>query len=104
MERPRQESALNCRLTTKYRLSEVIHGLPVGRVRKPALQAVNNFAAAGSVLARSWFCVYPVHRFPAPGGSGLLTTSRSNDFELYGPPAGRGLTLNDYSRGRCYHA
>ena len=88
----------------QYRLSEVIHGLPVGRVRKPALQAVNNFAAAGSVLARSWFCVYPVHRFPAPGGSGLLTTSRSNDFELYGPPAGRGLTLNDYSRGRCYHA
>jgi len=36
---------------------------------------------------------YPINWFARAGGSGLLTTSRFNDFELYGPPAGRDLTL-----------
>ena len=36
---------------------------------------------------------YPLPRFSRPGGSGLLTTSRSNDFELIDRPAGRGLAL-----------
>lgn len=34
---------------------------------------------------------YPFSRFSRAGGSGLLTTSRLNDFELYRPPAGTGL-------------
>jgi len=80
-----------------YRLSEVIDWQPAGRREQPAQRTVNNFAAAGSALVKDWLCWYPVHWFPAPGGSGLLTNSRLNDFQLYGPPAGRGLTLNDYS-------
>jgi hypothetical protein len=43
---------------------------------------------------------YPCHWFSRPGGPGLLTTRRGNDFELIDRPVGRGLTLNDYSRGR----
>jgi hypothetical protein len=43
---------------------------------------------------------YPCHWFSRPGGPGLLTTSRSDDFELIDRPVGRGLALNDYSRGR----
>ena len=35
--------------------------------------------------------LYPIKRFPALAGSGLLTTSRCNDFELIDRPAGRGL-------------
>ena len=88
----------------EYRLSEVIHWLPAGPQESPARRTVNNFAAAGSALVLDWLWWYPVHWFPAPGGSGLLTFSRFNDFQLYGPPAGRGLTLNDSSRGRCYIA
>jgi Transposase/Transposase IS116/IS110/IS902 family len=94
-------SKITCGLTIQYRLSEVVHRLPAGPQESPAGQTVNNFAAAGSALVLDGFYWYPVHWFPAPGGSGLLTASRSNDFQLYGPPAGRGLTLNDYSRGRC---
>ena len=42
--------------------------------------------------------------FSRPGGPGLLTSSRYNDCELIDRPVGRGLTLNDYSRGRLYIA
>lgn len=38
-------------------------------------------------------------RVPRPGGPGLPTTSRSNDFELKDRLAGRALTLNDSLRG-----
>jgi len=55
-------------------------------------------------MAVGLHCLYPVERFPAPAGPGLLTTSRANDFELMDRPAGRDLTLNDYSRGRCFSA
>ena len=34
-----------------------------------------------------------LNRFSRPGGSGLLTTSRFDDFELMDRPAGRDLTL-----------
>ena len=34
-----------------------------------------------------------LHVFSRPGGSGLLTASRTNDFELMDRPAGRDLTL-----------
>jgi len=43
---------------------------------------------------------YPCHWCSRPGGPGLLTTRRRNDFELIDRPVGRGLALNDYSRGR----
>ena len=43
---------------------------------------------------------YPCLWFSRPGGPGLLTTSRRNDFELIDRPVGRGLALNDSSRGR----
>ncbi len=84
-------------LTTKYRLSEVIHWQPAGPPEPPAPRTVNNFAAAGAALVNDWLVWYPVHWFPAPGGSGLPTNSRFNDFQLYEPPAGRSMTLNDYS-------
>ena len=35
--------------------------------------------------------VVSLSRFSRAGGSGLLTVSRLNDFELYGPPAGSGF-------------
>ena len=34
---------------------------------------------------------YPLPRFSRPGGPGLLTTSRFNDFELYRPARWAGL-------------
>ena len=34
---------------------------------------------------------YPLPRFARPGGPGLLTTSRRNDFELYRPARRAGL-------------
>jgi len=41
-------------------------------------------------------------RFSRAGGSGLLTTSRFNDFELYRPPAGTGLDpLTTTQRAFC---
>jgi len=36
---------------------------------------------------------YPLPRFFRLDGPGLLTTSRSNDFELYRPARRAGLTL-----------
>jgi len=68
-------------------------------------QPVNNFAAASSFAARFGWCrpavfTIRVPWFSRPGGPGLLTTSRRNDFELTDRPVGRGLALNDYSRGR----
>jgi len=59
--------------------------------------AVNNFVDGRAPRTDSHcramsFCVYiaPVSR---PGGPGLLTTSRINDYELIDRPAGRGLAL-----------
>src|SRR5439155_14733833 len=77
--------ALRC-LTTQYRSSEVIHWLQ--RSLRTALlqQTVNNFAPM-----RHFRFGFPVRshgcsaRFGATGRSGILTTSRSNDCELYLP-------------------
>jgi hypothetical protein len=64
---------------------------------------VNNFAAARAARDFGWppfvICFIP-QRFSRPGGPGLLTTSRFDDFELTDRPVGRGLALNDSSRGR----
>jgi hypothetical protein len=58
---------------------------------------VNNFVAACAAGDFGWpwsfIRSYPFPWFSRAGGSGLLTSSRLNDFELYGPPAGRDLTL-----------
>ena len=37
--------------------------------------------------------LYPIKPFSRPGGPGLLTSSRIDDFELIDRPVGRGLTL-----------
>ena len=64
----------------------------MGREGSPAAPLVNNFAAAnGAATGTEWpegfiSCIRMM--ISRTGGSGLLTTSRSNDFELYGPPAG----------------
>jgi hypothetical protein len=66
--------------------------------------AVNNFVAARGeliVMANGLHIPVSVHRFSRLGRPGLLTTSRFNDYELIDRPVGRGLALNDYSRGRC---
>ena len=72
-------------------------GGAVGRQESPAAPPVNNFVAAQTATRLGWpcgfICGYPVCWFSRPGGSGLLTTSRRNDFELMDRPAGRGLTL-----------
>ena len=62
-----------------------------------AQQAVNNFAANRAAMVSDW----PLGFISGigslwlsrPGGSGLLTSSRLNDFELIDRPVGRGLTL-----------
>jgi hypothetical protein len=56
----------------KYRLSEVIHGLPAGPQDQPGQQTVNNFAAAtgaacGFRMAAGFHFLYPTG-FPAPTG------------------------------------
>ena len=58
--------------------------------------AVNNFVAAKELAARfGWRCqmvfTIRVHWFFRTGGPGLLTISRSNDFELYRPARRAGL-------------
>jgi hypothetical protein len=64
---------------------------------------VNNFAAARAARDFGWppfvICFIP-QRFSRPGGPGLRTTSRFDDFELTDRPVGRGLALNDSSRER----
>lgn len=55
--------------------------------------AVNNFVVAKIAPSLGWperfILGYPIHWFSRAGGSGLLTTSRFNDFELMDrPPAG----------------
>jgi hypothetical protein len=68
-------------------------GGAAGRQVAPADPTVNNFAAEP---VTDWISSgMAAIRFPfsRPGGSGLLTTSRFNDFELIDRPAGRGLTL-----------
>jgi hypothetical protein len=58
---------------------------------------VNNFVAANGVATGSGWLLMVIScirkPFSRPGGSGLLTTSRINDFELIDRPAGRGLAL-----------
>ena len=47
---------------------------------------------------------YPLPRLSRPGGPGLLTTSRSNDCELYRPARRAGLDpLTTAPRGRCLY-
>jgi len=57
---------------------------------------MNNFVAAESALVLGWpgkfMYGYRVAWFSRPGGSGLLTNSRRDNFELMDRPAGRGLT------------
>ena len=90
-------SCARSRLTIQYRLSEVIHGLRSGPYGKLAQQAVNNFAANRAAtdigLAFGFQFRYRFVWFSRPGGPGLLTSSRANDFELMDRPVGRGLTL-----------
>jgi len=75
-------------LTTKYRLSEVIHRLPAGRLRSPAPQTVNNFAAAGSVLVFDLICLYPVHGFPLPAGQVCQRPVAPTTFSFMDRPPG----------------
>ena len=70
----------------------------MGRQESPAALLVNNFVAAKKLAARFGWCgplvfTIRVSWLARPGGSGLLTTSRYNDFELMDRPAGRDLTL-----------
>jgi hypothetical protein len=59
--------------------------------------AVNNFAGAKNGaeigMARAFHFGLILKRCSRPGGPGLLTTSRFNDFELIDRPVGRGLAL-----------
>ena len=73
-------------------------GGAVGRQESPAAPPVNSFVAAKKLAARFGWCgalVFTIRVcwFARLGGSGLLTISRRNDFELMDRPAGRGLTL-----------
>ena len=70
----------------------------MGREGSAAAPTVNNFVAAKKTAATlGWPDTFiyglSLHWFSRPGGSGLLTTSRLNDFELMDRPAGRDLTL-----------
>jgi hypothetical protein len=73
----------------------------------PARSAVNNFVAAVATMRdlrwpAGFIGLYPLPRFSRAGGTGLLTTSRLNDFELYRPPAGTGLDpLTTTQRAFC---
>ncbi len=92
--------------TTNIGYPKLFIGGAVGRQVAPAAPPVNNFVAAQKFAARFGWCglwvfTIRVSRFTRPGGSGLLTTTRPNDFELRDRPVGRGLTLHDSSRGRC---
>ncbi len=75
----------------------------MGRKVSSAATTVNNFDAA---ISLSRFSValgidnMVSDQLSRTGGPGLRTTSRYNDSELIDRPVGRGLTLNDYSRGR----
>jgi hypothetical protein len=74
-------------LTTQYRSSEVIHGLPASPPQRLAPQTVNNFAARRSASPdRMGLGVHFRYRFipvARVGGPALLTISRHDDFELY---------------------
>jgi hypothetical protein len=64
---------------------------------KLAPQVVNNFAANRAATVSDWpfgfiFGISSLG-FSRTGGSGLLTSSRQNDFELIDRPVGRGLAL-----------
>ena len=66
-------------------------------IGKPAQQIVNNFAANRAATVSDWpfgfiFGISSLG-FSRTGGSGLLTNSRFNDFELIDRPVGRGLAL-----------
>ena len=62
---------------------------------QPVQQAVKNFAANRAVNGSDWplgfIFGYGSFRFSRTGGPGLLTSSRLNDFELYGPARRAGL-------------
>jgi hypothetical protein len=62
-----------------------------------AKDPVNNVVAADAArefrMASQVHLALFLHWFSRTGGTGLLTNSRFNDFALYGPPAGRDLTL-----------
>jgi hypothetical protein len=64
-------------------------------IGKPAQQMVNNFAASRTATVSDWPLgfIFGIGSYwlPAPAGSGLLTSSRFNDFELYRPARRAGL-------------
>jgi len=79
-----------------------------GRIEALAAPTVNNFAAAKTAISFGWpmglMFRYLFLRLSRPGGPGLLTSGRLNDFELIDRPAGRAWPSSDYSRGRCCHS
>ena len=72
-------------------------GWAAGRRKARAAPTVNNFAANRAATGSDWPLGFisgiGSHWFSRPGGPGLLTSSRFNDFELMDRPVGRGLTL-----------
>jgi hypothetical protein len=64
-------------------------------IGKLAQQVVNNFAANRAATVSDWLLGFisgiGSHWFSRTDGSGLLTSSRINDFELYGPARRAGL-------------
>ena len=71
-------------------------GGAVGRQETPADPTVNNFVAANAARdsdGHDSSSALSLNRFSRPGGPGLLTTSRFNDFELMDRPVGRDWTL-----------
>ena len=81
-----ERSAVMLQLMTQYRSSEVIHGLQRSHGKALLRQTVNNFVAVrdfrfGFGIESHECCRW----FGATGGPGILTTSRSNDCELYLP-------------------
>jgi hypothetical protein len=68
-------------------------GGAVGRQESPPQPTVNNFAAVPHQDGFRIAWLVSAEPFSRPGGPGLLTTSRLDDYELIDRPAGRGLTL-----------
>jgi hypothetical protein len=89
---------VSSRLTKNIGNPKLFIGGAVGRQESPTAPPVNNFVAAKKFAARFGWCgplvfTIRVSWFARLGGSGLLTTSRRNDFELMDRPVGRDLTL-----------
>jgi hypothetical protein len=64
---------------------------------------VNNFVAARAPttpICQAMSLRVSIAPVSRPGGPGLLTYSRDNDYELIDRPAGRAWPFNDSSRGR----